>query len=314
MARLRLATFNVENLIARYRFDSGEDPEELTDKGIMVNERAFHSLGDDGKALTREAVKACRADVLALQEVENLDTLRKFRTDMNAASRYRYMALIDSMEPRRMDVAVMSAQPIVHVRTYQHERNAANTAYLFSRDCLEVDIDVGTAEPVTLFVNHFKSMIPTRAATHDKRKEQVEKVREIVKARFRGHLADGRFVVLGDFNDYLADDAEGDSAIRDLAEWDAVENVVRRLDEGDRWTHYWDDEDKASQLDYLLVSRALADANPDAKPEIMRRGMPRRVAQYQGPLDAYTGPWFDQVGDDRPKASDHAPVIIDLEV
>lgn len=314
MPAVRLATFNVENLIARYKFGSGEDPEVLTDEGIMVNERAFQSLGDDGKALTRQAVRACRADVLALQEVENLDTLRKFRTDMKASSKYPYLALIDSMERRRMDVALMSALPIVHVRSYQHLRNEANTAYVFSRDCLEVDIDVGNSEPLSLFVNHFKSMIPTRGRTRAKRVEQVHTVREIVKARFRGQLAEGRFVVLGDFNDYPADDAEGQTAIRELVEWDAVENVVNRLPAGDRWTHYYDDRDKASQLDYVLVSKALARANPDAKPEVMRQGMPRRVAQYAGPLNPYTGPWFKPVGEDRPKASDHAPVIIELEV
>ncbi len=314
MTCLRIATFNVENLYGRYRFEAGEDPEELTDIGIVVHERAFQGLGEDGKELTREAVKACEADVLALQEVENLDALRKFRTDMDGASRWPYLALIDSHEKRRMDVAVMSALPIVHIRSYQHLRSQDNRSYLFSRDCLEVDLDVADGEALTLFVNHFKSMIPTRASTRERREAQGAATKRIVEDRFGSRLAEARFVILGDFNDYLAADDEGQSAIDELVGWSAVEDVVGRLEEGERWTHYYDDEDKCSQLDYLLLSQALATANAAARPEIMRRGLPRRVAHYGGPLNAYQGPWFDGVGEDRPKASDHAPVIIELEV
>ncbi len=59
------------------------------------------------------------------------------------------------------------------------------------------------------------------------------------------------------------------------------------------------------QLDYLLVSRALAAANPDALPVIERRGMSRRAERAD--VKRFAG-----VGRNRPKASDHCPLVIDL--
>jgi hypothetical protein len=54
--------------------------------------------------------------------------------------------------------AVFSQRPITRVRSNQHPRDTNDSGKeLFSRDCLEVDLDVdGTT--VTLFVKHLKSM------------------------------------------------------------------------------------------------------------------------------------------------------------
>ncbi len=57
----------------------------------------------------------------------------------------------------------------------------------------------------------------------------------------------------------------------------------------------------------LLVSPALARENPDAVPEIIRMGQPYRARRYEGPR-------FPRVGWDRPKASDHCPVVVELSV
>ena len=72
------------------------------------------------------------------------------------------------------------------------------------------------------------------------------------------------------------------------------------------------------QLDYLLVSPALKDRVRDV--QIIRRGLPYRV-----PLDprdpdrtipklASTADRYPRVGWDRPKASDHCPLVIELDL
>lgn len=315
MARVRVATFNVENLFARFRFNSDVDPHEAVVDGWDANKTHFRIQDEDSKHLTGLTIGATRADVIALQEVENLDTLKRFRTEyLDGFKSYPYVVGIDGNDPRLIDVAVLSKLPIQHVRTYQHLRDGRT--YLFSRDCLEVDVQVGDTT-LTLFVNHLKSMLDKRDPangrrnTRQRRMLQARTVKKIVVDRFGKAAGRKPFIVLGDLNDYLATDAQGSTGIRSLVRWDQVENVVERLPEDERWTHYFPGRGSLlegyRQLDYVLLSRSLAWANPAARPEIVRKGLPTGAARY-------TGPRFPKVGKVWPKASDHCPVVIELDV
>lgn len=305
MPKVRVATFNCENLFARFKFKAGIDPEKATTEGWDVNELAFQPQDPVSRRITADAMKACDADVLCLEEVENLDTLKRFRTQfLGGYSSYPYVACVDGNDPRLIDVAVMSRLPIVHIRSYQHLRT--DSTYLFSRDCLELDLDVGDDKRLTLFINHLKSMMGGRAATRERRLIQAEAVKTIVSDRFGAQPGDEPFVVLGDLNDYLESDQQGESGIKPLVEWDQVESVVARRPEEERWTHYYASGRDYKQLDYLLPSTSLAASSP-GEPEIVRGGMPLRA-------DRYDGPRFDGVGEDEPKASDHCPVVMELSV
>lgn len=315
MTTLRLTTFNVENLFARWRFKANVDPADANSRGWIVDQTHFEELGMDDKAITGAALREIKADVLCLQEVENVDTLKHFRAQaLGGRSQYPYVAGVDGNDPRLIDVAVLSKLPITHVRSYQHLMDPSSpTASLFSRDCLEVDVEVEVGgnekNTVTLLVNHFKSMIGGRTQTRAKRERQAGKVMDIVTERF-GHAVPGDhpFVILGDLNDYVEPNGDGSSGIDLLVTWDQVENVVARLPEEEQWTHYWAGGDEYRQLDYLLPSRSLAQAAaPDAAPEIFRKGTALRATRYKGPR-------FPGVGLDRPKASDHCAVTFDLEV
>lgn len=306
MAKVRVATFNAENLFTRWQFKKGIDPAEANKRGWMVDETKFEELAMDAKALTGMAVRELKADIVAFQEIENVDTLKYFRSQfLGGRSAYPYVAGIDGNDPRRIDVAVLSKLPIVRVRSYQHLMDPANaTTTLFSRDCLEVDVEVGK-KTLTLFVNHFKSMMGGRKKTSARRKLQAKEVVKLVKDRFKDPKKEN-FVVLGDFNDYPEKDKQGSSGITSLVNWNAVENVLARRPRGERWTHYYKGGNDYKQLDYILLSKALAEANP-GEPEVMRKGMPLRARNYEG--ERFVG-----VGEDTPKASDHCPVVVELEL
>jgi endonuclease/exonuclease/phosphatase family metal-dependent hydrolase len=308
MASLRLATFNVENLFARWKFNAGIDEDEANERGWIVEEQHFEELGSEDKKITGAAVKELDADVIAMQEVESVDTLKHFRTDYLGGFRsYEYVDGIDGNDQRLIDVMVLSKLPIVHVRSYQHLRDPdVKGKELFSRDCLEVVVEVEPGTNLTLFVNHLKSMIRTREETRPKRERQAAGVKRIVEERFGADAGKESFVVLGDFNDYLEKDDEGESGIAELVGWDQVENVIQRRPAADRWTHFYAGGNDYKQLDYMLLSKSLAEANPGL-PEIMRKGMPTRAVTYDGPR-------FDGVGKDKPKASDHCPVVMEIEV
>ncbi|MFT6142900.1 MAG: putative extracellular nuclease [Myxococcota bacterium] len=316
---MRIATFNVENLFTRYLFARGVDTDRAVQHGFSSEDLRYRLQDPGAKQITAQAMQACRADVFALQEVEDLDTLKKFRDQyLGGREAWPHAIVIDGNDPRRIDVGVLSRLPIVHARSWQHLWNPADDAPRFDRDCLEVDVYEPGMGTVTLYINHFKSMRapnrstgPGRKLTRDKRVGQSRAVKAVVRERFGDAVNEAAFVVLGDLNDHLEPSAEGRSGIRELVEWDAVENVVDRLPANDRWTHHFQGYKQKNlppahrQLDYILPSRKLAALNAGL-PHIERRGLPRRTERF-------TGKRFEGIGKHRPKASDHCPVFWDIK-
>ena len=305
MATIRVATFNCENLFARYKFRSNVDPRTTIRDGWLPDKTRFDLNDNDAKRITGNAIEETNADVICLQEVESLDTLKRFRSrHIDRGSRtYPYIALIDGNDPRLIDVAVLSKLPITRIRTHQHvKRTPRSRSYTFSRDCLEVDVAVRD-KTLTLFVQHYKSMIGGRAQTRQRRMNQVTATRSIIEGRF-GRTGTGAhpWVVLGDFNDYM----EPGTSLSRLVNWNQTEDVISRLPESERWTHYWARESEYRQLDYILLSRSLAAAS-SGLPQIVRQGLPRRALRY-------TGRRFRGVGPNTPKASDHCPVAMDVSL
>lgn len=320
MAKVRVATFNCENLFARFRFNSNVNPQNASANGFTINDLAFAFLNEDEKKLTGSAIRAADADILCLQEVENFDVLKRFRSQRLSQEGYKHGVVIDGNDPRQIDVAVLSRFPIVAARSHQHLRSG-NSA-LFSRDCLEVDIDVN-GKPLTLFVNHLKSMLDKhdpdngRKNTRARRLVQAQMVKQIVSDRFGANPGGKPFVILGDLNDYLGPGQGTTDAISDLVQWNQVENVLERLPDnssgqlGERWTHFFDQTNALNQeleaykqIDYLLVSKSLAQ-NSSGNPVLVRKGLPRRAVLY-------TGPRFPGVGNSKPSASDHCPLAFDI--
>lgn len=155
-----------------------------------------------------------------------------------------------------------------------------------------------------LFINHFKSMVGGRARTMARRRVQAEAVVRILEGRFGPEPGGEAFVVLGDLNDYLPS-----RGLEPLAGRGWLENVVetRIPNPDERWTHYYKGRNEYRQLDYILLSRALAEANRDAVPYIERRGLPKRAKRAKEDR-------FEGVGKNKPKASDHCPVVIEIRL
>ncbi|MEN8157818.1 MAG: endonuclease/exonuclease/phosphatase family protein [Bacteroidota bacterium] len=298
---IKIATFNVENLFARYRFRDNFDPASST--GFGINNQAFSLYDDDSKKITGKVIREVHPDILCLQEVENLEVLERFNTTYLGGLGYKYRMVIDSHDPRHIDVAVLSTFPIKSVMTYRHDRNNANTAWLFSRDCLEVAFDCNGHELI-VYNNHFKSMIRTRAETRDRRREQVDRVADIITDKW-GPNYDKNIVVLGDFNDYTG----AETALTNLVSHEGLVDVIHEstIPANEKYTHYWAGGNQYSQIDFILLGKELYELNKETDPEIFRNGLPYRA-------DRYNGPRIVDVGDNRPKASDHCLVSMKMRL
>jgi len=242
---LRLGTFNLNNLFDRFNFEADlgtlptedrnvqttyqwvfvgqgtgpEDPPPQLDAPtsstpiVRIQKGARGEL-IKGKPVAAQQALAARigavdADVLALQEVENLDALRRFNRDL-LAQPYAYEVLIEGNDPRFIDVAVLSRLPIANVTSHRFEVHPTDpTMPVFGRDLLELQVFNPTRgrRLLTLFVTHLKSkFVPfydpdpaaTARANDELRTRQAETIARVVTSRTR---PDARYLILGDLND-----------------------------------------------------------------------------------------------------------------
>ena len=189
MPKVSVGTFNVENLFMRYKLLDNErgsripkpvDPDKFIEEGGHINMLGF-TLEDFGlisrtaRKNTGKVILENDADVVGLQEVENMEELKQFNRKYLKKA-FGEEVLIDANDPRLIDVALVSKLPIVHARSHQFDADE-DGRLIFSRDCLEVDIQVSAQKTLTLYVNHFKSKI---GGGEDRREKQATRVAEIV--------------------------------------------------------------------------------------------------------------------------------------
>jgi len=77
--------------------------------------------------------------------------------------------------------------------------------------------------------------------------------------------------------------------------------------DADRWTHYLEDDDTISQLDYILLSPSLAEKSSQKPVIIEKRGLANYVKKYIGER-------FPTVGPRDSEASDHCAVFTTLQI
>ncbi len=248
---------------------------------------------------------------------------------------FDWRVLVEGNDGRGIDVALLAKQPVsvrTHAqRTFQElgvwsqdlanlrekvngrDKRLSASDRVFRRDCLEIDLQID-GRPMTLYVCHFKSMAGSRDLTRPLRRAEAMAVRRIIEQRFGRRAGEANWAICGDLNDYREIDGlpvlddfgkPAPSGLDPLLADDFAVNPMLRRPAEDRWTTYHGAEDQYAQLDYILLSPALAQANPAAVPEITRAGQPFRATRHDGPR-------YPRVGWDRPKASDHCPVVIAL--
>ena len=334
--------------IAQFLAEYGDgDLSDFEDFRQLI-QTATISQDDDKRQHTALALAQLNADVVAFQEVDSFRALERFMSAYYAKlgeQGYRHIVLHEGNDMRGIDVAIAShADWPVYTRSHadltpawiddtetgvglleafpEAKKKASNLRgrRIFRRDCVEA---VLSKAPVTVFNCHFKSMGGGRNTSMGMRQLEAITVREIISRKF-DNPSEALWCIVGDLNDYQQvikvrkrlDDAGRQVEELEIPDESGVDpllkdgfgvNLVELLPEFDRWTHYYAGEKHKTQLDYIIASPALAEKIVGL-PEIVRLGMPFRVP------NSTDIPRFPRIGWDRPKASDHCPLVVEFRI
>jgi predicted extracellular nuclease len=323
--KLRITTFNVENLFNRYTFLDQPFHQKNYERFIMAKglvslasrkgDLVPVSTTDIQRTNTALAIQEANPDVLAVCEIENLYTLRNFNS-VYLQNRYDRMISIEGNDLRGIDVGLLIRKgapvEILDVRTHVDDPQPGKTVTrasvenfgyrvtnaIFSRDCLEVSLQV-KGKVITLLLNHLKAQDQNQAQSRARRKLQADKVATLVdEVVVAGRLP----IVLGDLNtDPKA--TPGDHSIDALLNHSSLQDPFLTLKPADRWTHFYEFGSSVSRIDYILPHKSLNAQSP----EIIRKGLSTKCKQYKGPR-------FPNIQANHTEASDHCPTSIVLEL
>ncbi|NOX85942.1 MAG: endonuclease/exonuclease/phosphatase family protein [Chlorobi bacterium] len=220
--KITIGTFNLNNLFSRYNFKASI--KSLKKGGTVVeyvfeDEENFKIRKFQGKLIKPKNQKdtekiAARilemgADILAVQEVEDINILKKFNKDFLGSKAYKYVTLIEGNDPRFIDVGLLSNYPLGGITSWQHAVYDNETREIFSRDLLQAEIlnEKRTKTLFTLFVTHLKSNFISytspdadkqRVKNNQKRLKQSEVIGRIIEDQTR---PDSKYILVGDMND-----------------------------------------------------------------------------------------------------------------
>jgi endonuclease/exonuclease/phosphatase family metal-dependent hydrolase len=304
---VRIATFNVQNLRLHHaggdRLDGARDGDLAEDAGL-----AAAGLDPIDRRLTAQVLRDVDADVVALQEVFDAETLDHFHDRWlvpTGIAPYPHRVCLPGNDGRGLDVALMSRLPVGRVASHAGLTPAdlglavwpplRADQPVFRRDCLRA-----TVGRLTLFVCHFKAASPDPAIAWSVRRLEALAVRSLVG---RGFPECGYWVIVGDLNE-PATPARGEQAIAPLLGGVAID-LTERMPVSERWSYHDLQSGRYSLPDALLASPALARDWPDARPFAVREGLGHEAARY-------AGPHLPGVGGHRPHASDHAALAVEF--
>ena len=242
---------------------------------------------------TARIIDAVHADVQCVVEAEDRSGLVRFNEDVIPqvdGAPFREVMLIDSRDPRGIDVGIMTRDGYTIGNMRSHD--ADDEGPIFSRDCAEYEIATPRGNTLLVLLNHFKSK--GYGATDDsdrKRTRQAQRAREIYDQR----IADGFELVTlaGDLNG-----CPGEGPLAPLLGDGVLTDIMAHpkfVGDGRPGTH--GNGTKSSKLDYILMSPRLAES-------VLAGGIERRGVWGGKHGDLF--PHLDQMRSPADAASDHA--------
>jgi endonuclease/exonuclease/phosphatase family metal-dependent hydrolase len=306
---MRVATFNLQNMRLRTRKGRAVLDGAVDHDDAKVRRSTALDIAD--RRETAKVIKTAQADVVALQEVFDIETLDYFHDRFllpSGTPAYPFRYCFAGNDGRGLNIAALCQRPPIGAKSHASLTGKELGLFdlprdlrdrrLFRRDCLQLDF-----ERVTLFICHFKAPYPDARKAQEIRQAEARAVRKLIESRFEQPAAE-RWMILGDLNEPAKVGEPAASALGPLKQGFSVD-LLDRLPAGTDWTYELPETHLHSRPDRILVSPRLAQEHPDVRPEIIRSGMdPRQIDRATGTRRNLT--------QNLSHASDHALVYADF--
>jgi hypothetical protein len=155
---VKVGTFNLNNLFSRFNFRAHveELPEDERDVTVTYEfteagdywfrtfrGRLIQPMPEEQRQVLAARIKAMDLDVLAVQEVEDIEALNDFNR-FHLGRLYPHVALIEGNDARFIDVGVLSKLPLGGVTSWQHQVHPDDPSQrVFARDLLQGGAELG---------------------------------------------------------------------------------------------------------------------------------------------------------------------------
>lgn len=226
-AKVSIMTFNVENL-----FDDSDDenkndetflsPEEKS-RPVVINKCRTQNSGRymyeclehdwSNKIIQRKLARIAAVvkqvnhgtgpDILILEEVENINILKRWRDNFLQSSNYQTVVLIEGPDERGIDTAVLSRLPQngpaqLHLLDFTKAPDIKPEQIKQTRGILETRLELPNGDKLAVFAVHFPSQGAPTAFRREAMRELVRITSEVPK--------DTKVIVGGDFNITASED------------------------------------------------------------------------------------------------------------
>ncbi len=268
---------------------------ESWDGAIEHKKAKFNEVAREN---TAKVIRTVKADVACIIEAENRPSLQAFNSALLYSKKFSYAMVIDGNDNRGIDVGLLSQYPIKNIIT--HIYDGTSRSKIFSRDCLEITVELPNGEDLTILCNHLKSKgYGPQATSNARRKRQAEQIVEILK---KYKLSQDNVMVAGDLND-TPESTPLASLMNKRYLYDVLELQFGH-DGTKRWTYHYKTNE---QIDYILVSKPLKD-------KFLEAGVERRGIHKVGEFSNGEVTQFSTVTSWKNQASDHGAVWADFEL
>ena len=271
--KIRLSTFNCENLFSRARVLTLADASQRIDtldrlaalpsppRKLQMAALARHVEFGGGGIRHRRAhlpaarqqakaqvLRAVNADVQCLVEAESrlaIDAINR----QHLSDRFAYSMLIESHDPRGISVGLLSRLPLLNLRSHLFDQD--HHGRLFDRDCLEVELECAEGPSLNVMLTHFHGSDVDGSRGDAWRRRQASALARLVTRQYDLHR--DRVAIMGDLGD---SPQHAPQTLAPLLRLEGLHDVLALQFPipDDRWTCHLR---RNEQRDYILISDAL---------------------------------------------------------